>query len=336
MATMLATDSVPAFLRARGLSTTNEDDISVEKLTGGVSGAVFSTNDGVRRLVVKQSLDKLAVADDWTAPRDRILTEARVLNLIGEIIPGHSPIVFDVDEQSLTITMEHAPSDWIDWKTELLTGVVDTTLSRNLGAALGMIHTASQGMAWSLPPDDGTAGFLALRIEPFHHTVAARLPELADPVLEVARRTLARQTTLVHGDFSPKNILVAPAGHASDRAFWIIDDEVGHRGDPTFDLGFFLSHLALKAIQAGHPTDREFGRAGAEFIAGYLEHAAAPDSLELSQQIGILMLSRVVGRSRVNYLDQRQQRVVIAAGTELLLHPNQFTLSLPLAHTRPD
>jgi 5-methylthioribose kinase len=45
----------------------------------------------------------------------------------------------------------------------------------------------------------------------------------------------------VHGDFSPKNLLIY------GNSLMLIDFEVGHYGDPAFDLGFFLSHLTLKA-----------------------------------------------------------------------------------------
>ena len=45
----------------------------------------------------------------------------------------------------------------------------------------------------------------------------------------------------MHADFSPKNLLVFPGG------LMMVDFETGHYGDPAFDLGFFLSHLVLKA-----------------------------------------------------------------------------------------
>jgi aminoglycoside phosphotransferase (APT) family kinase protein len=49
----------------------------------------------------------------------------------------------------------------------------------------------------------------------------------------------------VHGDFSPKNLLVW------EGRVMLIDCEVGHYGDPAFDLGFFVTHLVLKAIWLG-------------------------------------------------------------------------------------
>ncbi len=48
----------------------------------------------------------------------------------------------------------------------------------------------------------------------------------------------------MHADFSPKNLLVYDGG----RGLMMVDFETGHYGDPAFDLGFFLSHLVLKAF----------------------------------------------------------------------------------------
>src|SRR4030095_8062757 len=53
--------------------------------------------------------------------------------------------------------------------------------------------------------------------------------------------TSAARLTLVHGDYSPKNILVH-----RDRLV-LLDHEVIHFGDPAFDLGFALTHLFSNA-----------------------------------------------------------------------------------------
>ncbi len=325
---MLAVTTVPAHLRSRGSSAVADDAWTVRQLTGGVSGAVFSAFDGRERFVVKQSLDKLAVDDDWSAPRERILNEARALDLLGEIIPTHSPTVLDVDPETLTLTMEHAPSDWTDWKGELLSDAVDAPLTRRLGEALATVHAATANAAWSIPPDDGAAGFLALRIEPFHHTVAERMPEFRVQLLGIAERILDTRECFVHGDFSPKNILVAPPG--ADRGFWIIDDEVAHRGDPVFDLAFFLSHLALKRIRATDDVKPLFDQAARAFVEGYQDIRGDIDSSALSQQIGALVLSRIAGRSPVRYLDQRQRDAAVAVGAQLLTHSADFRRTHPL------
>lgn len=334
MSMTLAVTTVPAYLRDRGLSTAPDGRWTVEQLTGGVSGAVYSAFDGDRAIVVKQSLDKLAVEDEWIAPRERILTEARVMRMLHDIVPSHSPEVLDVDEQTLTLTMEHAPEHWRDWKSELLTGQVDVDVAGELGRTIGTIHSATTGTNWSLPPDDGAAGFVGLRIEPFHFVVAENAPRYASVIREVARRILSTRRCLVHGDFSPKNILVAPATSSARRQFWLIDDEVGHRGDPTFDLAFFLSHLALKRIRAGADERAKFDLAGAQFLRGYRRTGVDVGMPDLSEQMGCLMLARILGRSRVKYLNRAQQERALVVGGALLDDAEMFDPTHPLESAR--
>ena len=90
-------------------------------------------------------------------------------------------------------------------------------------------------------------------------------PDLAPAIDESIDELEQAGLTLVHGDFSPKNVLV-PAG--ADREPWVIDFEVVHVGHPVFDVAFLISHLILKAI---HLPDRraEIDVARAAFLARY-------------------------------------------------------------------
>ena len=47
---------------------------------------------------------------------------------------------------------------------------------------------------------------------------------------------------LVHGDFSPKNILI------HENRLVLLDHEVIHWGDPAFDVAFCLKHFFLKCL----------------------------------------------------------------------------------------
>ena len=54
--------------------------------------------------------------------------------------------------------------------------------------------------------------------------------------------TQANKRALVHGDVSPKNILLGPDGPV------FLDAECAWWGDPAFDLAFCLNHLLLKCL----------------------------------------------------------------------------------------
>lgn len=310
---LLATDTAAEYLRTRGIIL--DDPVEVRMLGGGVSNIVLSIDTPTRRLVLKQSLPRLRVADDWRAPRERVLTEAAALAWASAATPGMTPEVVDVDSEHMTVTMTGAPSAWHDWKQSLLHGRVDTAVAGSLGRVLASWHRTTNG-GEGLPRElaqDATA-FEALRLAPYHATVAQRLPEHADAVLAVARRIRETRTCLVHGDFSPKNILVGDGRH------WVIDFEVAHLGDPVFDVAFLLSHLALKAI---HRPDRDsaYDAAARAFLRAYRGAAASLDTSYLWSQVGCLLLARAVGKSPAEYLTSHQRSLTIRVGARYLREP---------------
>lgn len=288
---------VGAYLRGRGV--VGDGHVRVTALGGGVSNVVLAVDCGPQRLVVKQSLERLLVADEWRAPRRRILAEARGMIVAAQLTPDRTPEVVDVDPDRLTLTMRRAPSDWRDWKSLLLEGELDAVVARGLGDLLGTWHRRTAGVR--LPPElaNDPAAFEALRLDPYHEAVARRLPERAAAVRAVAERIRGTRVCLVHGDFSPKNILVGPDGRT-----WVIDFEVAHLGDPQFDVAFLLSHLVLKAVV--RPRDRAgYEHLAAEFLDGYRTSAAGLDHDEarLVQQVACLLLARAVGKSPAEYLE---------------------------------
>jgi 5-methylthioribose kinase len=151
-----------------------------------------------------------------------------------------------------------------------------------------------------------------------------RRPDLAAAIERRIERMQVCRACLVHGDFSPKNVLV-PASTASvpadgDRPLWVVDAEVAHFGDPAFDTGFMLNHLMLKAIH--RPDRRDAYRACAlAFWTSYEESGARraeePDTLG---HLACLMLSRVHGKSRAEYLDEAGRAAAGRLGQDLLFH----------------
>ena len=65
----------------------------------------------------------------------------------------------------------------------------------------------------------------------------------------LAERTAQTRIALVHGDVSPKNILVGPDAPV------LLDAECAWYGDPAFDIAFCLNHLLLKAVLLPHHLD---------------------------------------------------------------------------------
>ncbi|HLW78118.1 MAG TPA: phosphotransferase, partial [Terriglobia bacterium] len=160
--------------------------------------------------------------------------------------------------------------------------------------------------------------FDQLRIDPYYRTTAARHPDVRPAIEELIRRSLRIRQALVHGDYSPKNILVR-----GGRIF-LIDFEVVHWGDPTFDFGFLLNHLFLKAFHQPRFADVYFGAAREFWQATLTASGAYYDALEemTLRHLGALMLARIDGKSPVEYIsDEATKERVRRTAKRILLDP---------------
>jgi aminoglycoside phosphotransferase (APT) family kinase protein len=307
------------YLRERGLLG-EHDDVTVRTLSGGVSSDVAAVLGSGIRLVVKRPLRRLRVSEEWLADKRRALIEARALQTAGHIAPLHVPPVFDVDEQTYTIVIGHAEPGAREWRTDLLAGRIDTGVAAQLGEMLADWHTATgSGTAAAMAFSDRST-FEELRVEPFYRRVGQVHPDMAERIDAVLTRMLDSQSCLVHGDFSPKNVLLGPA------TTWVIDWEVAHYGDPYFDLALLMTHLACKALHY-RVGAAQFDCAARDFLASYLDTApqlrAGFDEPYLVNQIACLLLARVDGPSPAAYLNElprRRGRAIARAalGAEIL------------------
>lgn len=313
---LLSIDTVAAYLRRRGLIAAG-DSAQARALGGGVSNVVLAVRAGDRRLVLKQSLPRLRVADEWLAKRERVLTEAAALQLAGTLTPGAVPAVLDVDTEACAIAIQEAPRGWQNWKDLLLAGSVDLSVARRLGAILAAWHGATHADAQVAAPFGDTEAFDQLRVDPYYRTIVRRHPALERQILTYVERMLRTQQCLVHGDFSPKNVLVGEDG------LWVLDFEVAHVGDPVFDVAFLLNHLALKAIH--RPSDRAvYEQAAHAFWNTYRSGVPAdllPPIEYVLGHLGCLMLARVDGKSPAEYLVGPQQSTARSLGARLITEP---------------
>jgi 5-methylthioribose kinase len=299
----LSSENVSPYLVERGVFE-SAGGLEVVELTGGISAAVFAVRGEGKRVVLKQALPRFRVADEWLVPQERVLAEAEALRLMAELAAGSVPGVLDVDPDAFALVIEEAPQDWRPWKSLLLEGEADSAVAARLGTLLTVLHSAEA--------DIGSAeSFDAQRVDPYLRTIEQRHPELERRIGVYIDRLLATQSCLVHGDYSPKNVLVGEDG------LWVIDWEIVHRGDPAFDLAFLLNHLALKTIHRPAGQERYEGCATA-FVVGY---GQAPDLTYVLGLVGCLMLARVDGKSPADYLTEPEREHARATGIALLTDP---------------
>jgi 5-methylthioribose kinase len=310
--------TVVDYLRGRGV-VSGDAAPRVESLAGGISNDVLAVRgDGVD-VVVKQALPKLRVQQDWRAPVTRILAEAAALRLAGALAPGTAPAVLDVDEHNMVLTISRAPDTLRNYKTDLLAGAVDPTTAQALGRALGRWHSATADDA-AVRRDFPDQAFIELRIAPYYGRISEVHPDLKPTVTDAAQTMLGTKRCLVHGDFSPKNVL------ADGAAICVLDWEVAHYGDPVFDLGFLQTHLMLKSIHRPQDT-AAYHASWRAFHTEYNASGLDVDDAYLALHTGCLLLARVDGKSPVEYLDAPTQSRVRELAVDLIGHPTPLPWS---------
>lgn len=325
----LTPETVQHYLRDKGLAADGET-IRAVALGGGVSNIVVRVERGSdpnRPWVVKQALAKLRVRDEWLCGRERILREAEAIGSLQLALGASSlPHVIHVDRDAFLYVMTAAPAGSRPWKELLLEGEVDLGVARSAGEMLARLMTAgAPGSALERRFRDQTV-FRQLRIDPYYRTTARRHPDLRRIIEALISESADVRTSLVHGDYSPKNMLVC-----GGRIF-LIDFEVVHWGDPAFDAAFLLNHLFLKSFHQPRFASRYAGAAGAFWRS--LSQCAGENLQPCFERLtvrhlGALMLARIDGKSPVEYIrDPKTKETVRRTARSLLLNPPES-----IAHT---
>jgi aminoglycoside phosphotransferase (APT) family kinase protein len=278
-------------------------------LGGGVSSAVILAETPRRRLILKQALPQLKVRADWPSRPDRSSVEVAAIRAYGPYLPpGAVPVVLHDDPARHCFAMTAAPANAANWKIELLAGRVDPALAARAGAILAGMHLGSAADPAIAERFDEREFFHTLRVDPYLWQVCRVHPDLRPIIEPLVDDMLAHRQALVHGDYSPKNMLV----HGGD--LLILDFEVAHWGDPAFDLAFCLNHFLLKAVYMAPDAARYLELARAFWAAYAPALAVEPAATLLPRTLllhGGLMLARIDGKSPAEYITEpaMQERV---------------------------
>jgi 5-methylthioribose kinase len=289
----------------------------ISALGGGVSNTVLLAEAGGRQWVLKQSLGKLRVKEDWFADRERIHRECAAMILLRPHLPeGAVPAVIFHDTDNYIYAME-AASDARDWKSLLLGGSVETEVATAAGRILAaQIRASWESAVWEEQFGDQNY-FDQLRLDPYYRFTARRHPDLAAAFEACVESCGMIRQSLVHGDFSPKNLLV------KGTRVTLIDFEVIHYGNPAFDAAFLLNHLLLKSVH-----QREFRQRYAACAMAFWKEIELgyPGDIEKMREStmmhwGCLFLARVDGKSPAEYLSGEGRDQVRRLGREMILRP---------------
>lgn len=328
----LSPESLPAYLEGKKL-VQNAKDCVVRELGGGVSNIVLLAewpDHPERRWVVKQSLGRLRVKDDWRSDRNRIFLEAESIRMLRPVLGNSIPEVIHLDRSNYLYVMSAAPAGSTVWKESLLAcRRSDEAVAHEAGVLLARLINATGADPRFKRWFGARNNFEQLRIDPYYRTTAVRHkrhPEVYLALQNLIKDSLEIRTALVHGDYSPKNILVR------GRDVFLIDFEVVHWGDPSFDAGFLLNHLFLKAFHRPKFAPLYFGAVRAFWKA--LQTGLGPDPLGgfermTIRHLGALMLARIDGKSPVEYIqDEDTKEKVREIARIILLDPPLWVFEL--------
>ena len=295
------------------------DILSIAPLSGGVASDIGKVVLTDRVICIKFALAKLKVAEDWQAPVHRNKAEYHWLQTAAQIAPDAAPILFGRSDALNGFAMEFLSGVDIHlWKDLLLQSQAPQGEAEKVARLLGQIHAASAEPGFDRKPFQNKDDFAALRLAPYLRFTASRHPDIADKLNSMADRIYEREAVLVHGDVSPKNILLRGGSPI------ILDAECATMGDAGFDVAFCLNHLVLKAIHLPNMRAIYLNQVNA-FWSAYAPHIHWEDAEALEQHVAtllpMLMLARVDGKSPVEYLSPASSAQVREVALSLIKTP---------------
>lgn len=275
-------------------------------LSGGVSSDIWRVDLASGPVCVKRALAKLKVEAEWRAPVERNAYEAAWMQTARLAAPAAVPSLIARDEAADALVMGFLdPARHRLWKSELRDGRADPCEAAAVGEVLVRIHAATaldRAVAARFATD---RIFYDIRLEPYLLATGQRHPDLEPALRRLARRTARTKLALVHGDVSPKNILIGPDGPV------LLDAECAWYGDPAFDLAFCLNHLLLKCLwtpPAAHAFLDCFDALAGAYLAGVVWEPRAGLERRAASLLPGLLLARVDGKSPVEYLKTEADR----------------------------
>ena len=287
------------FLIDQGLAQPG-DRVTWTALTGGVSSDIWRVDLPDRSLCIKCALPQLKVAQQWTAPIERNAYEWEWIRFAAGHCPDNvpAPVASDAAEGIFAMAFLD-PQRYPVWKQRLLDGRAESSTAAQVGAITAHLHAASADRPDIAARFATDAIFHAIRLEPYLLATAVRHPDLGPALRALVERTATTRRALVHGDVSPKNILLGPRGPV------FLDAECAWYGDPAFDAAFCLNHFLLKCVARREATPGYLACYDA-FAEAYLDGVTWEPRAEIEARISSLLpalfLARVDGKSPVEYI----------------------------------
>ena len=312
--------------KAIWLDTINQEKIiQYKKLTGGVSSEVYHVKTNKNNYCIKRSLKRLLVKKKWIANTNRIKFEYLWLKHCQNILKRNIPNTYEFNNKKKYIVMEYLKtSEYKTLKQLYFKKIININTIRLISKHLYKIHSSSSNYKTKKIFEGNYKNFYDLRLDPYFNEVGRVYPKYKEYIKKINENYIKNSSTLVHGDFSPKNILV------DKNKIIYLDAECCNFGDPVFDLVFFTNHLLIKSIFFKDKS-QEFIKLYVSFYKEYLSNLSTKNFNSYIDRIikmtPIMLLSRIDGKSPVEYIDRENIKNIIRKKSFLLLDSKINSLS---------
>ena len=304
--------------KAIWLDTINQEKIiQYKKLTGGVSSEVYHVRTNKNNYCIKRSLKRLLVKKKWIANTNRIKFEYLWLKHCQNILKRNIPNTYEFNDKKKYIVMEYLKtSQYKTLKQLYFKRIININTIKLISKHLYKIHSNSSNYKTKKTFEGNYKNFYDLRLDPYFNEVGRVYPKYKEYIKKINENYIKNSSTLVHGDFSPKNILV------DKNKIIYLDAECCNFGDPVFDLVFFSNHLLIKSIFLKDKS-KEFIKLYLSFYKEYLSNLSTKNFNSYIDRIikmtPIMLLSRIDGKSPVEYIIKENIKNIIRKKSFLLL-----------------
>ena len=291
--------------KALWLDSINKEKIlNYKRLKGGVSSEVYKVTTNTKTYCIKRSLKKLMVKKKWIVNQNRIYFEYLWLYYCKQILQNNIPKTYHYNSLKKYIVMEYLDNTKFKTLKELyFKKNINLSTIKTISNHLYKIHNLSKNSNVKKIFSKNSRNFFNLRLDPYFNEVAKVYPHFKKKVNKINANYKKSSITLVHGDFSPKNILVGK------NKIIYLDAECCNYGDPVFDLVFFSNHLLIKSIFISEKKEL-FLKAYKLFYKQYMRKLSKYEYKNYLKRIldmtPVMLLARVDGKSPVEYIKTKR------------------------------
>ena len=295
----------------------SKNNYIVEKLSGGVSSDIWKITNENCIYCLKKAKNKLDVKEDWYVPIERNIYEYEWYNEVNKLNSNIAPKVIYSDSKNFFFIMEYFDEKKFPlWKKELFKSNIDISFSQSVAQNLSFIHLNSFNNNELKNKFDTIKLFEDLRIDPYIRFTATIHDDIKNKLLDIANDLHNKKITLVHGDISPKNILI------NNKKPIFLDAECAWYGDPAFDLAFCINHLLLKSIKLPK-VKKLLYKSFITLSDTYLMKVKWEDPKLFEKRtiliLSALMLGRIDGKSPVEYITSNYDKQLVRSFSKSII-----------------